>query len=96
MRQLYKFHWDCGRMGALDGLFIADGADVADLCGKEIYFGEVLGKHSEIYGTLKPDHVQPISSDPVVVDALSRAVGRDTISGYNPFEYFDEEAYEED
>ena len=39
---------DFGRMGELQGLFVAEELDVQDLIGKEVYFDEVLGKHSEI------------------------------------------------
>ena len=52
MKAIYQFHWDCGRMGDIAGLFVASKQDVQDAIGKEIYFGEVLGKHSEVYGTL--------------------------------------------
>ena len=51
MNKLYKFHWDCGRMGNLDGVFIAEPKEIEALIGKEIHFGEVLGKHSDIQGT---------------------------------------------
>ena len=46
MKGLYEFYWECGRQGDLTGVFIADSESVAALLDKEIYFGEVLGKHS--------------------------------------------------
>ena len=42
-KKLYKFHWDCGRQGDLEGMFIADEQAVADAIGKEAQFGEALG-----------------------------------------------------
>ena len=60
---LYKFYWDCGRMGYLDGLFIAEESDLEEAYDKEVYFGEVLGIHSEIYGTLNRDDISLISDD---------------------------------
>ena len=31
MKKIYRFFWDCRRMGELDGLFIADDKDVEDV-----------------------------------------------------------------
>lgn len=52
MKALFKMDFDCGRMGNLEGVFIADTEDVEYLVNNKIsvYFGEVLGKHSEISG----------------------------------------------
>lgn len=54
MKALFKMIFDCGRMGNLEGVFIADTEDVEYLLNNEIsvYFGEVLGKHSEISGII--------------------------------------------
>lgn len=40
MLKLYSFYWDCGRMGNLDGLFVAEESTVESAIGKEVYFGE--------------------------------------------------------
>ena len=52
MKALFKMDFDCGRMGNLEGVFITDTEDVEYLVNNKIsvYFGEVLGKHSEISG----------------------------------------------
>lgn len=87
MKKLYFFHWDCGRDGDLYGLFIADDNAVKELIGQEIHFGEVLGKHSEIGGTLAEKDVTVKSDDPGFIERLRDMAGNDTIVGYNPFDY---------
>lgn len=52
-RFLYDFHWDCGRQGDVEGRLLATPEDIESIVGKEIYFGEILGKHSEIHGTIE-------------------------------------------
>ena len=90
MLKLYSFYWECGRQGDLDGLFIADSKDVEQLIGKQIYFGEVLGKHSEIYGTLEDKDLKVESEDQEKIIWLQRLLSN-TISGYNPFDYYHED-----
>lgn len=85
---LYKFYWDCGRMGDLEGLFVVDSKDLENLYGKEIYFGEVLGKHSEIYGTLESKDISLISDDQEKIDWLVNLFGT-SISGFNPVDYYE-------
>ncbi len=85
---LYKFHWDCGRMGDLEGLFFASPEEVEELEGKEVYFGEVLGKHSEVFGIIEPGEisiVQNITEE--TRKELFSAFG-ETVSGYNPVEKY--------
>lgn len=48
MKKLWKFELDWGRMGTLEGLFVSEPEPLMELIGKEIYFGECLGKHSEV------------------------------------------------
>ena len=63
MKQLYKFFWDCGRQGSLKGVFTATHEEVAAAIGKHIYFGEVLGKHSDISGTLESKDIRFLTDD---------------------------------
>ena len=90
MNKLYQFHWDCGRMGHLYGLFIAEEADVSEVVGEEIYFGEVLGKHSEIVGTLEEGDLTVKSEDQDLIKKLQGIFG-DHLSGFNPLDYYDPE-----
>lgn len=85
--KLFKFHWDCGRMGDLDGIFVADDARVKEVIGKEVYFGEVLGKHSEISGMLKKKDFRVLTDDPsFILQAEQYGL---VPSGYNPFNYLE-------
>jgi hypothetical protein len=90
VRKLYKFHWDCGRMGDVDGVFIAESEDVdaAVEGGAKIYFGEILGKHSEISGTLEGKDLTALSDDQAFIDQLVAVFGGAwTICGYSPLDY---------
>lgn len=96
MKTLYKFHWDCGRQGKLESLFIADSSDVKDAIGQEVYFGEVLGKYSEVYGELEEKDFTEISTNPDLIATLEALhphfnyqahLDTMTLSGYNPLYY---------
>lgn len=82
-RFLWKFHWDCGRYGDLHGLFVATEPQIQAIIGQEVYFGEVLGKHSEIHGVIKSDEIKKIDLDTETIEKVSQVLG-DTWSGYNP------------
>lgn len=88
MKGIYKFHWDCGRQGDVEGCFVADDSEVKSAIGKEVYFGEILGKHSEIYGTLEKDEIELTTTDPQVVSLFEQFK---LASGYNPLEYLQED-----
>lgn len=92
MRNLYKFFWDYGRQGEVMGLFIADETSVSALLGKKVYFGEILGKHSEVSGTITAEDIAVIPLTEQALDELASAFGRDSIVGYNPLDYCVEEA----
>jgi hypothetical protein len=95
MKNLYKFEWDCGRMGTLFGLFIATQEEVDSVIGQNIYFGEVLGKHSEVEGTIEKDEIEMISDDFKLVKKLQKLFGSSTLCGYNPVEYYKEQVEDE-
>lgn len=85
MKALYVFDADCGRMGNLYGMFIAEKGDVAEMIdsGVEIRFGEVLGKHSNISGEMTYEHITMISDDQEFVkqcEQLHVEVGFDPVS----------------
>lgn len=89
-KYLWKFRWDCGRQGNVDGLFIATEDEIKNSFGKEVYFGEILGKHSEIYGTLDACDLEKVNVEPEVIEKLIPYLGYNW-SGYNPLNYIERE-----
>lgn len=92
MKALWRMTWDAGRAGTLHGLFVAEDDDVKAAIGKEFYFGEVLGKHSEVYGELEERELKRLTDDPAFI-AKFEEFGCE--SGYNPLDYLREEEDEE-
>lgn len=88
MKAIYQMKFECGRQGCLTGIFTAkvDAMRVLIDSGREVYFGEVLGKHSEVCGPVTQAEIKLISDDCGHVD-LFEALGMAT--GYNPFDYID-------
>ena len=86
MKGIFKFNFSAGRMGDLDGVFIATKHQVDWLinCKKEVYFGEVLGKHSEIYGSIDEGEITFITDNDEVIRLFTEF---DLQTGYNPFSY---------
>jgi hypothetical protein len=50
----------------------------------KVYFGEVLGKHSEIYGPIETSDIELVTSDP---SAVKMFLDNDLSTGFNPFDY---------
>ena len=90
-KAVFKFEMDYGRMGELEGVFISTVKEVDALIesGYEVYFGEALGKHSEVYGKMSEDEIFLVSEDENVVKVIEE---NGLEFGYNPFDYVD--AYE--
>jgi len=82
MEKLYRFQADFQRYGNLSGLFIADEITVQEAIGKELYFGEVLGKHSDIFLTLQEDNIEVVTDDQEFI-AKAKTYGL-AHNGYNP------------
>lgn len=85
-----KMNLNYGRMGSLEGVFIVD-KDEFDLAVKlnpQVYFGEVLGKHSEVYCDFNDISFEVKAKDPEKIALLVEmgVLG----SGHNPFEYLGE------
>lgn len=89
-KYLWKFGWDMG-YGSIEGLFVATEETVADLIGKEVYFGEVLGDYSEVEGEIEKNDVVKVDLDPETIAKVTAVLGM-TWSGYNPLNYLEEEA----
>jgi len=91
MNILVSFNLNCGRMGAISGLFICGKDELKSLYGKDVYFGEVLGKHSEVAGRLEEKDFQVKSEDQSLIDSLLVIFPGATLCGYNPFSYFEDD-----
>lgn len=106
MKKLYSYGLDCGRMGYIESLFVADSKDVEAAIGKNVYFGEILGKHSEIYEDLDWKHLSVLSDDQEKIEWLIEVTRSEkdsyvdfetyTINGYNPLTYLEEEYDDEE
>ncbi|MBU0961025.1 MAG: hypothetical protein KKH60_05825 [Proteobacteria bacterium] len=70
-------------MGNLYGLFVAEKDAVTNLVESKrvIYFGEVLGKHSEIAGPLEARDVNMVSDD---TDLVAKVKELNMEVGFNP------------
>lgn len=88
MKQLFKFAADCGRSGDIGGIFVATQEEVDNIIGKEVGFGDALGKYSDVYFEIKPEHITKIDVSAEAVEELHSILG-DTWSGYNPIEYYE-------
>ncbi|CAB3779326.1 hypothetical protein LMG28688_00805 [Paraburkholderia caffeinitolerans] len=95
MKLLVKFHWDCGRQGEVDGLFVVEKDVLEKAYGKEVYFGEILGKHSEVSGTLDRGDITVKSEDQDFIAKVEELLGSH-LSGYDPFDYMQEDEDSED
>ncbi len=92
-KAIYKFYADCGRMGDLQGVFTAEQSEINDIIGETVYFGEVLGKHSEVYFEIKPDQLTMVCDDEPMVNLFEEF---NLSSGYNPLNYYEESEDEEE
>jgi hypothetical protein len=90
MEKLYKYEMYCGRMGTVQGVFTSTDEDVDSIIGKRVYFGEILGKHSDIHGNVSEDEITMISDNQEVIKIFKEHLHG---FGYNPFDYLDENEY---
>jgi hypothetical protein len=77
-------------MGEVTGIFDATREAVKAAIGKDVYFGEILGKHSEIYGTLDEGDLTELTDDQKFIQQAKDF--KCIPVGYNPLDYLSEEA----
>lgn len=82
MEKLWKFEWNTTDFLCV-GLFRATDEEIESIYGREIYLGEIAGKHSDVSGTVERGEIELISDDPVVINAIPEI-------GYNPLAYLPE------
>ena len=73
-------------------IFTAEEETVSAIIGKEIHFGEVLGKHSDVHFEIEPRHIEVLSDDNEFIVKFIEILGKGTVSGINPLDY-DEYVY---
>jgi hypothetical protein len=78
-------------MGDLEGLFACTKEEYQGLIGATVYFGEVLGKHSDVMCDLSEFNLTVVSDDRDKITVVEELIGTGTISGYNPLEYMSDE-----
>ncbi len=77
---------DFGRMGNLTGVFVTDTNEMEKLIDSksEIYFGEVLGKHSDVFCPITKQNITLVTTDDEFIDLFEK---HELSNGYNPFDY---------
>ena len=83
---MYKFLVEF-RSGKIEGLFISTLEHIKNLYGKNLYFGEILGKHSEIEFELEESDISIVTEDQEYIARTIEIFKGYSISGYNPFDY---------
>lgn len=78
------------RGGKLEGMFITTRGELSKIYGKSLYFGEVIGKHSEVELTFEESDFVIVTEDIDFIICAERVFGTN-ISGYSPFDYLPEE-----
>ena len=83
---IFRLNIEMRRSDNLRGVFIAPKKWVEYLIESkiEVYFGEVAGKHSEVYGAIEAKELTLITDD---ADAIAMVQKFGLESGLNPFDY---------
>lgn len=84
-KELYKFEFRRGE-ATISGMFVSTEEEVADLYGKEIYFGNILGPESEVAARMDNDMFLKLEVSESTIDELEQNCGTSVV-GYNPFDY---------
>lgn len=87
---LVRFELDYGREGSVNGLFVTTKEWMEALSGVTIYFGEILGKHSEVWidDFNWTEYCTVLTDDQDKIEFLIDLLGSH-ISGYDPSDHFD-------
>lgn len=72
MQGIYYFNWEVRRSSDLEGLFVEDSEVVKRCVGKELYLGEVAGKHSDVSGIIQEGDIILKSDKPEDVEFFQR------------------------
>lgn len=93
-QSIYFYSVDFGRHGTVEGTILTTANQLKKLFGKSIYFGDVLGKHSDVSIIFEDeDDFELLTSDQ---EFIKKAVEYKVVpKGYDPFDYIDLEEEED-
>lgn len=91
--KLYQYHEDYGRMGSIEGLLILTDEQIEKYKNAELWWDELLGKHSEGYFNFSDETLIPLDIPEDIVEILYKKLGN-VLSGPFDLEYFDEQIQE--
>jgi len=85
---------DYGRLGVVSGRFVLNENEWSKLqeeIGKctVVYFGEILGKHSDVYFELEEDMFKILTDDQDFLN-MAKNLNISLDSGYNPLHYIND------
>jgi hypothetical protein len=71
-------------MGCLDGIVCREKEEVASVTGREVHFGEALGKHSDCSWTIEDGEIEMVTDDPQAIEIFEKySLG----TGYDPLDF---------
>lgn len=92
--KIWHYYCSFGRMGFIEGMFVATESEIDKHIGANVYFGEVLGKHSEIYTEFDWSDLTELTEDENLIE---KCVENNIVpNGYNPLDYIQEEESDEE
>lgn len=89
--KIYKFEVS-GRSGSLESVFAATEEQIAWIVGKDIWFGDVWGKHSSVSLTMETQDFTVVTEDPTAVKTFKEII---KLTGDCPFNYLEDEQLDE-
>ncbi len=85
MKKLYSYS-ESGRGWTIEGMFVSTDENNKRLFGKDLYYGEVCGKHSELSLRFSEDDLKVVTEDQDFIEKFEQLIG---YTGYNPFDYIE-------
>jgi hypothetical protein len=82
-----------GRSADIEGIFVATDEEIAGVIGKEVDFGEIAGKHSEVVIDIGQSNIRLVSDAPDFVEQFELL---DCACGINPLDYYEPDEEDED
>lgn len=92
MNKLYSYS-DSGRGWSIEGVFVSTDEELKELYGKDLYYGEVCGKPSELTLNFSEGDFTIVTEDQDFIVKFVDLIG---YTGYNPFSYLPEDDPEEE